>query len=350
MLRPPGFAELARVLHIARDNGTPYHVVHFDGHGVWADPGDEGWLREVAPGAAGWWVVSPPRPGAHGYLLFEDPQRSGVLQLADGPALGRLLADAGVPLLVLNACRSAHAGPPAAAGPGSSDVHGRIRAYGSLAQEVMDAGVAGVVAMRYNVYVGTAARFAADVYTGLLAGQSLGVAVSAGRRQLAARPVGDTGIPVQDWMVPVVYEAAPLLLAQSTGRVTAPSSRPLRRVALPAAPGFGFVGRDDTLLALDRAFGSQPIVLLHGEAGVGKTATAAEFGRWYQRTGGVHGPVLYTSLSQHATMTALTGQLAAAFARGPNRPRSVLGPDPGTAARQGGGAAHAATAAVVDLG
>ena len=30
----------------------------------------------------------------------------------DGPALGKLLVDANVPVLVLNACRSAHAEPP----------------------------------------------------------------------------------------------------------------------------------------------------------------------------------------------------------------------------------------------
>lgn len=314
VLRPPGFARLATVLHAARDAGAPYHVVHFDGHGVWADPANHGWLRESAPGAAGWSLVSPQRPGAHGYLLFEDPQRPGWLQLADGPAVGTLLADAGVPLLVLNACRSAHAEPPAAPSPGASDPHGRIRAYGSLAQEVMDAGVAGVVAMRYNVYVGTAARFAAGVYAGLLAGQPLGAAVTAARRQLAASPAGDPGVPVQDWLVPVVYEAAPLHLADGMkGR-----DRILVRPAMPGGPlppppDLGFFGRDETLLALDRTFGSQHVVLLHGETGSGKTAAAAEFGRWYQRTGGMPGPVLYTSLGQHPTLAALAAQLAAAF-------------------------------------
>ena len=317
VLRPPEFAQLTRVLEAARAAGEPYHVVHFDGHGVWADPADKGWLRRLVPGAEGWSLVSPQRPGAHGYLLFEDPRRPGGLQLVDGPALGTLLADAGVPLLVLNACRSAHADTPAAAGPGAGDPHGRIRAYGSLALEVMDAGVAGVVAMRYDVYVGTAARFAADVYAGLLAGQSLGAAVTAGRRQLAARPADEPAVPVQDWVVPVAYEAAPLHLA--CGQAAAPRVRGVTGAgkpgdALPSPPDPGFFGRDDVILALDRAFGSQPVVLLHGEAGVGKTAVAAEFGRWYQRTGGVHGPVLYTRLSQHPTPAALAAQLAAAFA------------------------------------
>ena len=51
--------------------------------------------------------------------------------------------------------------------------------------------------------------------------------------------------------------------------------------ALPRPPDAGFFGRDETLLALDRAFDKQRIVLLHAYAGSGKTATAAEFARWY---------------------------------------------------------------------
>ena len=45
----------------------------------------------------------------------------------------------------------------------AAGVHERIRAYGSLAAEVADQGVPGVVAMRYNVYVDTAARFVEDL-------------------------------------------------------------------------------------------------------------------------------------------------------------------------------------------
>ena len=120
-------------------------------------------------------------------------------------------------MLVLNACRSAHA--EELAKPDiiveREDVHSKVRAFGSLAQEVVDAGVAGVVAMRYNVYVMTAAEFVADLYESLAAGLALGEAVTLGRKQLEAKPLREIAYRpriLQDWMVPIVYESAPITL------------------------------------------------------------------------------------------------------------------------------------------
>ena len=321
VLRPPSFARLSQVLREAADRGEPYQAVHFDGHGVWADASDDEWFRKLFPASPGGSalraLVAPPRPGAHGYLLFEDRRQPGVAQLAGGPELGNLLADSGVPLLFLNACRSADA-DAATSRQDAADGHDQVRAYGSLAQEVMDAGTAGVVAMRYEVYVGTAARFAADVYAGLLRGQPLGAATTTARSQLAAGPQAgsDLRLPAGDWAVPVVYEAAPLYLItdrlQPRG-VTGPHAE-VPADDLPGPPEIGFFGRDDILLALDRAFSAHSVVLLHGEAGIGKTAVAAEFGRWYRRTSGPGGPVLYTELGGRLGSSDLADQLAVAFA------------------------------------
>lgn len=329
VLRPPTFAHLTRMLQAATDAGTPYQVVHFDGHGVWGDTADPEWLgtviRAAGHGPAGLWLASPARPGAHGYLLFENPAVPGNAQLVDGPALANLLTDAGVPVLTLNACRSAlaEAGPPSSAGLG--DPHAEVRAFGSLAQEVMDAGATGVLAMRYNVYVATAARLVADVYARLVDGQSFGAAVTAARTTLAEGPPAGPGAVIQDWMVPIAYEAIPLhLTTRPTGSDpagAAPSAQPqpggvrFAGDSVPAPPAWGFYGRDDTLLDLDRAFDAQPIVLLHGEAGIGKTTTAAEFARWYTLTGGAQPPVIYTSLAEHTTMTGLATSLAAGLTR-----------------------------------
>ena len=135
MLRPATFARLAQVLHEAADAGRPYHVVHFDGHGTYLDlttldgedededdgspaavsgtaGGDGGGGVGVSPLRYGISVAGPVRAGPHGYLIFEDPAEPSNQQLADGPALGRLLVATGVPVLVLNACRSAYTEAP----------------------------------------------------------------------------------------------------------------------------------------------------------------------------------------------------------------------------------------------
>ena len=331
VLRPPTFTELTRALGAARAAGSPYHVVHFDGHGAYLDATIAATALETS--AVGldrnaFSLVSPPRPGPHGYLVFEDPRGGGNQQLVDGPALANLLVDAGVPVLVLNACRSAHAdlvpAPEEAAGL-DLDAHRRVRAYGSLAQEVMDAGVAGVVAMRYNVYVMTAARFIGEVYAGLLEGRQLGGAVNAARRQLAANPLRDVGgMPrsLQDWVVPVVFEAAPLALLTASeaprlevdlSQAEAGRERAQLDPGLPAGPGAGFFGRDETLLALDRAFDTGRVVLLQAWAGAGKTSTALEFARWYALTGAVS-DVLFTSFAQHLSLPRLVDQVGDRFA------------------------------------
>jgi tetratricopeptide (TPR) repeat protein len=383
VLRPATFRRLAEVLRAAQDAGRPYHVVHFDGHGTYvdlanlgiepdatacADTGDTaagqgrgGGGVPVSPLMYGVSVAGPVRAGQHGYLLFEDPASEENQQLVDGPTLGRLLTGAGVPVLVLNACRSAWTeardrptgapgpdegehkagmapvGAPSSAAPMDSplteDVHARIRAYGSLAAEVADTGVPGVVAMRYNVYVVTAAQFMADLYAHLLAGKSLGQAAGEARRALAASPVRQVGVvPVslQDWAVPVVYESAPLVLLHPPDhkaplvKLTAETETGDSEASeVPRPPDAGFFGRDESLLALDRAFDTQPVVLLHAYAGAGKSSTAAEFARWYQATGGLDHPdhpewgagaVLWSSFEHHLTADRVIGTAGDCFA------------------------------------
>ena len=230
-------------------------------------------------------------------------------------------------ILVVNACRSAHADLAVAPeNAQASSVHERVRAYGSLAQEVVDAGVAGVVAMRYNVWVVTAAQFVGDLYQALLAGLPLGQAVTLGRKQLAAQPERDLTLKVhrlEDWVVPIVYEPAPLVVfptRQSDDKPHVTLDQPDAELAggqldvrLPDRPDVGFYGRDESLLALDRAFDTQQIVLLHAYAGAGKTTTAAEFARLYQLTGGVQGPVLFTSFEQHIPLPRVLDQLGETF-------------------------------------
>ena len=320
VLRPATFARLAEVVRAARDAGRPYDVVHFDGHGTYRDVAAARPRVEVSATRYGPALAAPAREGPHGYLLFEKPGREGNQELVDGPTLADLLVEARVPVLVLNACRSAYAEAPAAPDPALTEVHDRVRAYGSLAAEIADKGVAGVVAMRYNVYVVTAAQFVTDLYTGLVGGRTLGEAAAAGRRALAANPSRELGaepITLQDWMVPTVYEAAPRTLVDPPDaqppRITLHGGDARGGSGVPGAPDIGFFGRDEALLALDRAFDDHPIVLLHALAGAGKTTTAAEFARWYAATGGPDA-LLWTSFEHHMPLERLLDMAGATFA------------------------------------
>src|SRR5262249_30217511 len=83
--------------------------------------------------------------------------------------------------------------------------------------------------------------------------------------------------------------------------------------SLPPEPDAGFYGRDETILALDRAFDRHQVVLLHAYAGSGKTSTTAEFARWYARTGGVEGPILFTSFERYLPLQRVVDQLGQIF-------------------------------------
>ncbi|MEQ9548454.1 MAG: CHAT domain-containing protein [Coleofasciculus sp. G3-WIS-01] len=312
VLRPPTFQRLKEVLRQAKAEGKPYHIVHFDGHGVYEDP----YVKDSG---------KPPNPKRmRGYLLFEKPDYRNNREPVHGKLIGQLLAETGVSLLVLNACRSAYTEAPTQ--PGKTLADNQTSAYGSLAQEVMKAGVAGVVAMRYNVYVITAAEFVAKLYAALAQGQTLGEAVTQGRQQLYAQPLREIAYEaqtLQDWLVPVVYETVPKAirltsppdsLLQGEGSLAYLSSRELDG-QLPKHPEAGFLGRDETLLGIDRAFDTQSIVLLHAYAGSGKTSTVAEFGRWYVLTGGVKGLVLFTSFERYLPLARVLDKIGQVFER-----------------------------------
>lgn len=377
VLRPPTFEQLSKALNHAKDASRPYHIVHFDGHGTYIDTPQAG---GGAPFNINPLMFSGLRPGKHGYLLFENPDDDNNRQFVSGPTLGKLLVDANVPVLVLNACRSAHAEPPPQPDPAAAEastdapaaaepasVHDNVRAFGSLAQEVIDAGVAGVVAMRYNVYVVTAAQFVADLYAALVQGRPLGQAVTRGRQQLDAQPLREIAFqprPLRDWPVPVVYEAAPLQLfppldgddglhiTLSAGESASADGAVDQE--MPAAPDVGFFGRDETLLALDRAFDHDTVVLLHAYAGSGKTTTAAEFARWYALTGGLDlaqggsGPVLFTSFERHLPL-ARAGQVWPHFWPDAGAERHPLA-GAGRRPAHGGAASAGPDSGAVDLG
>lgn len=334
-LRPPTYERLQQVLRDAKNDGRPYHIVHFDGHGIYADL-SKTTLADWAAALSSV-MLGGDSKGKHGYLMFEHPGSEEKMRPVPGDQLGKLLHDCGVPVLVLNACQSAMhdatnspSGQGGARGGLADNVHDEVRAIGSLAQAVVDQGIPAVLGMRYSVYVVTAAQYIGQLYSALAKGRGFGQAATEGRQHLHDNPdrwVGLQPRPLQDWFVPVVYEAQRLeLLPAVRSAGFSPSERPEGRTTnldpiqtnpalLRYVPDTGFIGRDETLLLLDRAFDTHHVVLLHAYAGQGKTTTAVEFARWYAMTGGLASPlvsqpvVLLTSFETHTDLADVLNQI-----------------------------------------
>lgn len=246
VLDPPSFPALGQALQAARARGEPFAVVHFDGHGVF----------DAKHGL--------------GALCFEDPADQDKLagrasKRVHADKLAATLRDHRIPLVLLEACQSAHSDQAPTA---------------SVAARLLEAGCSAVVAMGYSVLVETARRFTGAFYGGQVAlhdDRGRGEVMGAGRLGLG------------DWFVPVLYQEAqdPLLFtrlpATEHQRLQA-QRRTLSLGRLPAPPPQTFIGRSRELLALERLLHAAPYAVVRGSGGAGKTTLAAELARWLVAT------------------------------------------------------------------
>lgn len=260
VLAPPTFPALEAELLRAREAGIPYHVVHFDGRGVFH--------REKGLGG----------------LCFEDPQDAAQLeqrraQIIDARELAGVIRAHRIPLFFLEACESAKTEKDPTA---------------SVAATLLDEGVASVVAMSHSVLVETARRFVESFYQELVRGTRVGAAMLAGQRRLKSDPFrlkifGAGRLDLEDWFVPVLYqeqEDLQLLTRVPSRAIEALDREALknRLGALPPEPEHQFIGRSRELLKLERLLAQQPWAVLCGQGGEGKTTLAAELARWLVRS------------------------------------------------------------------
>ena len=287
VLSPATLPALAAELARAQAARTPYHVLHFDGHGVYD--------RRVGLGG----------------LCFEDPQDHARLErrrhvIVHTPELGALLREHRIPLVFLEACQSAQA----------------AQASESVASELLRVGVASVVAMSHSVLVETARRFVEAFYQALAAGRRVGDAMLAGQRALKDDPYrgrifGAGELRLDDWFVPVLFQEKDdpqLFRALPAGQTKADhdAGRQRCRGHLPPEPETGFIGRSRELLALERLLRGARYAVLRGQGGEGKTALAAEFARWMLRSQQIR-RAAFVSVESHghaqAVLDALGRQL-----------------------------------------
>jgi len=205
---PPTLARLEETISRARRVGRPYHIVHFDGHGTYL-----------------------PKTGV-GALCFERDDET--THLVTGSALGDLMARLSVPLVLLEACRTASL----------SD----RPVFGSVAPALLESGVGSVVAFSHAVHVEAARLLVERFYHELCSGLTVGGALEEARACLRANPArwlhlgpGAATVDLEDWFIPQLYQvgADPVLVAPGAGGERAEadliSGRPAGRGAAGAA-------------------------------------------------------------------------------------------------------------------
>jgi len=304
VLRPPTFERLGEVLQQANEEGNPYTIVHFDGHGDFINHSDESIDTTIR----------------RGVIYFE--RHSALFGAATKPYTGadvaHLLRECNVPFLLLNACRSAFNEAVAKPRKIHNDLHdeGAIAStHGSFAEEAVKAGLCAVVAMRYTIHVKTAVLFTREFYVNLAKTRNFVRAANAARVKMRSDPFRYTTFgkfSLHDWAVPILYESPENVkhyhdrcreIPDQTD-TTPPATEVLfyGESQIPQAPDIGFHGRDDTILAIDRAFDVNNIVQLTGDAGSGKTTTAQEFAHWYRISGGLRGEIIYTRFRDYRSV------------------------------------------------
>lgn len=278
--RPGTLAALNGALQRAVDEGRPFHVVHFDGHGT----------------------TLPAERGV-GALCFE--KADGSLDLVRARKLGDTLAAFRIPLVVLEACRTA-----------TKDPFAQDTVAGALLRE----GVGSVVAMGHAVHVDLTRELMGAFYEAVARGKTVGDALLAARRHVFTNSERRLGlgadaptVALQDWFVPQLYQAGddPALLPRRPARREARPAPPF--VGFPPAPRAGFQGRGHALHRLERTLLRHPVVVVDGPGGLGKTALAREAARWWTRTGMFPGGAFFLSLEVTASPEALVQTLGEAL-------------------------------------
>ncbi len=287
VLSPPTLPAMRAELDRATRAARPYHVVHFDGHGVFD------------------------RRAGLGGLCFEHPEDTGKLAMRRHftiltDELGPLLHEHRIPLVFLEACQTATA----------------EQASESVASGLLKVGVASVVAMSHSVLVETARRFVQAFYAALARGARVGDAMLEGQRKLnhdksRGRIFGAGELKLDDWFVPVLFQEKddPQLFRATPAPQTLADLRTALRNrlgALPPEPATTFVGRSRELLALERLLRHEHYAVVRGQGGEGKTTLAAESARWMVRSHQVRRAAFVSvEIDSHAAavLDAIGGQL-----------------------------------------
>jgi hypothetical protein len=253
-----------------------YHAIHLDVHGSFTDftALEQALQAERFTAATG---SATPFEGNQGFLFFESPQE-GKPTVVSAQALASLLTEHRVQIAVLNACQSAKQ---------------TVSEIG-LAQQLAEAGTPVAVGMAYDVTVSAAARAMPIFYGRLAAGADPAAALIAVRRDLyeyrGREAYFGQQIDLEDWILPVMFCQHSLVveLREMTPSEQSDFYERWAEIGDEPATQYGFVGRDLDIQAIERQLLSTQDsneLIMHGIAGVGKSALLEHLAWWWQRTG-----------------------------------------------------------------
>ena len=181
VLKEASLSVLLRKLERAKENNTPFHILHYIGHGIFDPATNEGKL-----------------------LLTGE---NGSRELVDGDQIGSHLKTVNdhLRLVILNACEGARLS--------------RIDTYAGVAQRILQSGgIPAVLAMQFRITDKAAVTFARLFYENLAASKPLEHCLARARLQMY-------GENQNEWVTPVIYMHASdghILQVQPPPRVVIP--------------------------------------------------------------------------------------------------------------------------------
>jgi len=198
-------------------------------------------------------------------LFFASKTQDSKLDFVPARRIGKVVQEHGIRLIVSNGCRSA-----------STDVHD---VEANLAAVMLEEGITNVLAMQTEFMSGAAKLFIIQFYHSFLQqGKSFSRAVRDARKYLQCNQTRSARfgleVTLQDWIVPVAYLTdADLKIAPPKVYQHNPPP-PCERAVRPDIKfdGPDLVGRDHDALRIERDLIESQVLILYGQAGVGKTA------------------------------------------------------------------------------
>ncbi len=219
-------------------------------------------------------------------LVFETP--GGRAHPVAASQVGRSLSEAKVPLVIANSGRT-----------GASNLVDSA----TISQGIAEEGVPSVVLVPMALTRPARELFVRSLFQALIDGADSLSAVSLARKSLMdhpLRPSPSGKVVFWDWIAPSVYQSAscrvtPIEAEKADGADAAvPSEQARPSDQLPQGGPLGLVGRSSEMRRLERMFQHNPVVLLAGNTGIGKTELALGLARWLRDTGVRPGGVFYT--------------------------------------------------------